>query len=159
MDRPHRPNQTQEKACPKEAFPLSVAGVQSTPEPTQPVRPRPAKTAAVLLIVFGVLGFLLALLLMSIVSDSHGQSVPAVLYVLVIAQMALSAAQAVSGVAVWEGLSWGRGLAIAVCSVNLVGAAVSLFTGAVLPAISGAAVNIALLRLLNNYEVDVWCSK
>ena len=138
---------------------MSVAGVQSTPEPTQPVRPRQAKTAAVLLIVFGVLGFLLAILLLSIVSDSHGQSVPAVLYVLVLAQMALSAAQAVSGVAIWEGWSWARGLAIALCSVNLVGALVSLFTGAIFQAISAAAINIGLLRLLNNYEVQVWCSK
>jgi hypothetical protein len=159
MDRPHCPNQTQEKACQKEAFPLSVAGVQSTPEPTQPVRPRQVKTAAVLLIVFGVLGFLFALLLMSIVGDSHGQSVPAWVYVLVFAQMALSAAQAVSGVAIWQGASWARGLAIALCSVNLIGAVASLFTGAILQAISGAAVNIALIRLLNNYEVDVWCSK
>jgi len=138
---------------------VSVAGVQSTPEPTQPVRPRQVKTSAVLLIVFGVLGFLLALLLMSMVSDSHGRSVPAVLSVLVFAQMALSAAQAVCGVAIWEGWSWARGLAISLCSVNLVGALVSLFTGAILQAIAGAAVNIGLLRLLNDYEVQAWCVK
>jgi len=124
-------------------------------------RPRQVKTLSVLLIVFGVLGLLLALLLMSIVSDSagHGQSVPALLYILVFVQFGLSAAQATSGVFVWQGRSWARGLAIVLCSVNIVGALVSLATGAVLQAISGVAINVALLRLLNNYDVQVWCSK
>jgi hypothetical protein len=140
---------------------LYEAGVQSNPEPTLPSRPRQVKTLAILLIVFGVLGLLFALLLMSIVSDSagHGQSVPAVLYVLVFAQVALSAAQAITGVFVWQGRSWARVLAIVLCSVNIVGALVSLFTGAILQAISGAAINVALIRLLNNDEVQVWCSK
>lgn len=137
------------------------AGIQSNPEPTLPKRPREVKTLAVLLIVFGVLGLLFAFLLMSIVSDSnsHGQSVPAMLYVLAFAQFALSAAQAMSGVFIWQGRSWARVLAIVLCSVNIVGALVSLFTGAVFQAISGAAINVGLLRLLNNYEVQVWCSK
>jgi hypothetical protein len=140
---------------------LYEAGVQSNPEPTLPDRPRPVKTLAVLLVVFGVLGLLFALVLMSIVNDSgdHGQSVPAVLYVLVFAQLALSAAQAMSGVFIWQGRSWARVLAIVLCSVNIIGAVVSLFTGAIFQAISGAAINIGLLRLLNNYEVQVWCSK
>lgn len=137
------------------------AGIQSNPESTLPDRPRQVKTLAVLLVVFGVLGLLLALLLMSIVNDSsdHGQSVPAVLYVLVFAQFALSAAQAMSGVFIWQGRSWARVLAIVLCSVNIIGAVVSLFTGAIFQAISGAAINIGLLRLLNDYEVQVWCSK
>jgi hypothetical protein len=140
---------------------LYEAGIQSNPEPTVPHRPRQVKTLAVLLVIFGVLGLLFALLLMSIVNDSgdHGQSVPAVLYVLVFVQLALSAAQAMSGVFIWQGRSWARVLAIVLCSVNIIGAVVSLFTGAIFQAISGAAINIGLLRLLNNYEVQVWCSK
>lgn len=134
------------------------AGVRSDPEPT---RPRRATTAAVLLGVFGLLGILSALLLRSVVGDSvdHGQSVPAVLYVLVYAQFALSATQAICGVFVWQGRSWARVVAIVLCSVNIVGAVVSLFTGAVLQTIAGLALNIGLLRLLNNDDVREWCVK
>ncbi|MEV6632182.1 hypothetical protein AB0M54_15665 [Actinoplanes sp. NPDC051470] len=111
--------------------------------------------------MFGGLGILFAAVLMSIVNDSasHGQSVPAYLYVLVFLQVALSAAQAVSGVFVWQGRNWARVLAIALCSLNILGALVSLFTGAVLQSIWGIAINVALIRLLNDYEVQVWCDR
>lgn len=139
------------------------AGVQSNPEPTPPqaARPRKATMLSILLIVFGTLGILFAFILMMIVNDegSHGRSVPAYLYVLVFAQFALSGAQAVSGVFVWQGRNWARVLAIALCSLNILGALASLFTGAVLQAISGIAINIALIRLLNDYEVQAWCDR
>ncbi|MFG1604880.1 hypothetical protein [Actinoplanes sp. NPDC049265] len=137
------------------------AGVQSNPEPTRPTRPRKATMLAVLLIVFGVLGILASFLLLSIVNDSsgHGQSVPAFLYVLVYAQFMVSAAQAVSGGFVLQGRNWARVLAIALSSLNLVAAVVSLFTGAIAQAISGLAINIALIRLLNDYEVQAWCDR
>ena len=137
------------------------AGIQSNPEPTRPSRPRQATMLAVLLGAFGVLGILLAFLLRSIVGDSadHGQSVPAVLYILVYAQLLLSATQAISGVFIWQGREWARVLAIVLCSVNILGAVVSLFTGAILQAIGALAINIGLLRLLNNEDVREWCAK
>lgn len=137
------------------------AGIQSNPEPAQPVRPRQATTVAVLLSVFGGLGFLYAFLLMSVVSDSsdHGQSVPTVLYVLVWVQFALSAAQVICGVSVWQGRNWARVLAIVLCSINILGAVVSLFSGAVFQSIVAIGVNAAMLRLLNDYEVQVWCTR
>ena len=135
------------------------AGVQSNPEPTQPTRPRKATVLSILLIAFGGLGFLFAILLMSLVTDSHGASVPAYMYILVFVQFALSGAQAVSGVFVWQGRNWARVLAIALCSLNILGAVVSLFTGAILQAISGIAINVGLIRLLNDYEVQAWCDK
>ncbi|MEU4162952.1 hypothetical protein [Actinoplanes sp. NPDC026670] len=117
--------------------------------------------AAVLLAMFGGLGFLYAFLLMSAVSDSsdHGQSVSAVLYVLIYVQFALSAAQVICGVLVWQGRNWARVLAIVLCSINILGAVVSLFSGAVFQAIAAIGVNAAMLRLLSGYEVQVWCSR
>lgn len=135
--------------------------VQNTPEPTRPSRPRQATMLAVLLVVFGGLGLVAALLLMSIVGDSadHGQEVPAFLYVLVYAQFVLSVALAACGIFVWQGRSWARILAIVLCSLNIAGGVVSLFSGAVFQAVAGIAVNIAMLRLLNNDDVRAWCDR
>lgn len=135
--------------------------VQNNPEPTRPSRPRQITVLAVLLTVFGLLGILAAALLMSIISDSAdtGRSVPAVLYLLGYAQFALSATLALCGVFVWQGRSWARVLAIALCSVNLVGALVTLISGAVFQAIAGFAINVALIRLLTGSEVQAWCDR
>jgi hypothetical protein len=65
----------------------------------------------------------------------------------------------VSGVFVLQGRNWARLLAIGLCSVNLLGAVVSLFTGAIFQAITAFAINVALIRLLNDYEVQAWCDK
>lgn len=135
------------------------ASVQRNPEPTPPSRPRQATMLAVLLLIFGGLGIVVALLLTSIVDDSadHGRSVPAVLYVLVYAQLLLSTTMSAAGAFVWQGRSWARVLGIVLCSVNVAFAFASLFTGAVLQGLMGIAINVALLRLLNDYEVRVWC--
>ncbi|MBM2618777.1 hypothetical protein JIG36_24775 [Actinoplanes sp. LDG1-06] len=133
------------------------ADVQSYPEPTRPVRPRKAKMLAFLLGGFGVLGFLLSIVLLGTVTDSHGMRVPAVVYVLVYAQFVLSATQAVCGVFIWQGRSWARSVAIGLSVINLLGAVVNLFTGAIFPAITAFAVNAALIRLLNDDEVKEWC--
>lgn len=115
----------------------------------------------VLLIVFGVLGVLASFLLLSVVNDTagHGRSVPAMLYVLVFGQFFLSATQAVCGVFVRQGRNWARVLAIVLCSLNILGALVSLLTGAVLQAISAFAINAVLIRLLTDYEVQAWCDR
>jgi len=140
---------------------LYEVGVQSNPEPTRPRRPRQATTAAILLVLFGALGIVMAFVLRMVVSDStdHGQSVPAVLYVLVYAQFALSATQAISGVFVWQGRSWARGLGIVLCWVNIAGGVVSMFTGAVVQAITGIGLNLAMLRLLSSEDVREWCDR
>jgi hypothetical protein len=137
------------------------AGVQSTPEPTQPTRPRKATLLAVLLMVFGGLGLLVSLLLLAGVNDTagHGQSVPAYVYVLVYAQFLLSATQGASGFFVLRGHNWARLLAIGLCSLNIIGGLVSLSTGAIFQAISAVAINVALIRLLNDHEVQAWCDK
>ncbi|BCJ55700.1 hypothetical protein Asp14428_71750 [Actinoplanes sp. NBRC 14428] len=126
-----------------------------------PSRPRPVKTLAILLGVFGVLGLLIAFVLMAAINDSsgHGQSVPILLYVLFFVQFALSTAQTASGVFLWRGRSWARTLAIALCSVNIVGGLVSLATGAIFQAVAGIAINIGLIRLANNDEVQAWCGR
>lgn len=125
------------------------------------VRPRKATVSAVLLIVFGVVGLLYTLLLWGTVNDEagHGQSVSPVAYVLVLAQFLVSGAQVVSGAFVWRGRGWARVLAIALNSLNIVGAVISLFTGAVVLAIPAIAINIGMIRLLTDYEVQAWCDR
>ncbi|HKT00579.1 MAG TPA: hypothetical protein VJT31_13675 [Rugosimonospora sp.] len=136
-------------------------GTAATTPPVPATRPRQATLLAVLLAVFGGLGICAGYLLLSIVNDSasHGQSVPAVLYVLVYGQFALAAAEAVCGVFVWQGRAWARTAGNVLCSVNIVGAVLSLFAGAIPQAIAGIAINIGLLRLLNNEDVRDWCSR
>ncbi|GAA3396348.1 hypothetical protein [Cryptosporangium minutisporangium] len=140
---------------------MTEASIRSDSEPTHPARPRKATTAAVLLIVFGGLGLLFALLVMSFVNDSadHGQSMAGIAYVLVYAQFALSGTQIVSGVFVWQGRDWARVLAIALCSLNIVGAAVTLISGAVFQALLAVALNVALIRALNDDDVRAWCDR
>ena len=113
-------------------------------------RPRQVTIASVLLVIFGGLSLMLAMLLLSIVNDESG--VPAWLYVLVYAQFLLAGLQVLSGVFVWLGKAWARTAAMVVCVINLVGAVLSLVSGAIPQAITGAAVNIALLWLLAREE-------
>jgi hypothetical protein len=122
-------------------------------------RPRQATTAAILLIVFGVLGILAALLLISLINNdaSHGQTDPAYVYVLFYLQLVLSLAEAACGIFVWQGKAWARTLAIAVCSINIIGGVLSLFSGVAFQAIVGVILNIVLIRLLANEDVKDWC--
>jgi hypothetical protein len=118
-------------------------------------RPRQVWIASILLVVFGGLGLLLAMMLLSIVNDTAG--VPGYAYGLVYGQFILSGLQILSGIFVWLGRPWARTVATVVCVINLVGALLNLVSGAILPAITGAAVNIALLRLLRGNVVAEWC--
>jgi hypothetical protein len=118
-------------------------------------RPRQVTMTAVLLAVFGGLGLMLAMLLLSVVNNED--DLPGWVYGLVFVQFLLSGAQILSGIFVWLGRSWARTVATVVCSVNLVGAALSLVSGAFLQAITAAAVNIALLRMLRGRDVTEWC--
>jgi hypothetical protein len=124
---------------------------------TQPVRERPRQVwiASILLAVFGGLGLMLAMLLLSVVNNEP--DVPGWVYGLVSVQFLLSGLQILSGIFVWLGRQWARTAATVVCSINLVGAVLSLFTGAVLQAIITGAVNIAVIRLLRSREVAEWC--
>ncbi|MBL7253280.1 hypothetical protein [Paractinoplanes lichenicola] len=133
--------------------------MQSNPEPIQPVRPRKAKTAAGLVGGFGLLGLLLSLVLFADVLDSHGASVPAIVFLLYLAQLGLSATQLACGVFIWLGRSWARSTAVGISVINIIGAVVLLFTGAILPAIVGAAVNGGLIRLLTDDDVKDWCDE
>jgi hypothetical protein len=123
----------------------------------QPVRHRPRQVTmtSVLLAIFGGLGLMMAMLLLSIVNDES--DLPGWVYVLVYGQLLLSGAQILSGVFVYLGRSWARKVAVVICVINLVGGVLSLFSGAILQAITAAAVNIALIRLLTGNEVTEWC--
>ena len=117
-------------------------------------RPRQVTITAILLVVFGALSLMLAMLLLSVVND---EDVAAWVYGLVAVQFLLSGAQILSGIFVWLGRAWARTVATVVCSVNLVGAVLSLASGAVPQAITAGAVNIALLRMLRGRDVTEWC--
>ena len=118
-------------------------------------RPRQVTYAAILLVVFGGLGLMLAMLLLSAV-NAEGD-LPGWVYGLVFIQFALSGVQILSGVFVWLGKSWARTVATVVCSINLVGAVLSLVSGAIPQAITAGVVNIAVLRMLRGREVTEWC--
>lgn len=135
-----------------------VDGVPS-PDPVPERRPRQVTIVSILLMVFGVLGILVTLVLLSIVNDDvdHGESVNGLAYVLVYGQIALSVVQIASGAFVWARQSWARVLAIVICSVNILGALFSLTQGAFLQVITGVALNIWLIILLNRDEVRDWC--
>ena len=127
----------------------------------EPVRTRPRQgtVAAVLLVVFGLLGLGIAWLLLVVLNDQadHGESVNGVLYALVYGQFVVSAAQVGSGLFVWQGKSWARTLAIVICSLNILGGVLSLFSGSFLQAIAGIALNAGLIRILNRPDVRDWC--
>lgn len=129
------------------------------PPSRPPSRPRKVWLISILLGFFGVLGLLVTAFLFVLISerDSHGQSVPPLLRVLVYGQLVLSMAQVISGVSVWRGRTWGHRLAVIVCVINLIGTAVSVFTVGWPQALTGAAVNIALIALLSNPEIADWC--
>jgi hypothetical protein len=123
----------------------------------RPVRHRPRRVTmtSVVLAIFGGLGLMMAMLLLSIVNDES--DLPAWIYVLVYAQLLLSGAQILSGIFVYLGKAWARKMALVICGINLVGAVLSLFSGVILQAVTAAAVNIALVRLLTGTEVAEWC--
>lgn len=123
----------------------------------QPVRyrPRQVTVTSVLLAIFGGLGLMMAMLLLSIVNNES--DLPVWIYGLVYAQLLLSGAQILSGIFVYLGKAWARKVAVVICGINLAGAVLSLFTGAILQAITAAAVNIALIRLLTGSDVAEWC--
>jgi hypothetical protein len=134
---------------------LYEADVQTTPEPT---RPRKATVAAVLLLLFGGIGILTTLALLSV--DDHGQSVPTAVSVLLYVQFLFSATLVLCGVLIWQGCRpWARLLAIVLCSFNIVGCLVALFTGAILQALWGIGINVGLIGLLSNDEVREWCDR
>jgi hypothetical protein len=120
-------------------------------------RPRQVSWLAALLVVFGGLSLMLATRLLSIVNDES--DLPAWVYVLVGVQFLLAGAQMLSGVFVYIGRAWARRVATVVCVINLVGAVLSLVSGAIVPAITSAVVNIALLRLLRSTDVAEWCDR
>jgi len=129
---------------------------------TRPDRRRPGRAAVVsiALMVVGLLGILLTWFLLSLLNDAtdHGETVPSVFFVLSYLQFAVSAAQIVSGVFVWTGRQpWARILAIVVCSLNLVGGVVSLFSGNCLPGIFNVSLNIGLIAGLRDEAVYDWC--
>lgn len=121
-------------------------------------RPGQATTAAVLLIVIGALGVLTTVLLLSVLGDAsgNGEQVSGVLQFLVFAQLALSAAQIVSGAFVLPGRHWARTLGITLTSLNLLGGILSLFSAGAL-ALIGVILNITLLMLLTRRDVRYWC--
>ncbi|GIJ60868.1 hypothetical protein [Virgisporangium aurantiacum] len=126
-------------------------------EPADQIRERPRQVTwtAILLVVFGGLGLMLAMLLLSAVNDEG--DLPGWVYLLVFVQFVLSGTQILSGVFVWLGKSWARTVATVVCSINLVGAVLSLVSGAIPQAITAGVVNVAVLRMLRGREVTEWC--
>ena len=116
--------------------------------------PRQVWLVSILLAVFGGLGLMLAMLLLSAVNAAG--DVPGWVYGLVYVQFGLSGLQILSGIFVWLGKAWARTAATVVCSINLVGAVLSLLSGAFLNALTTGAVNIALIRLLRSREVADW---
>jgi hypothetical protein len=122
-------------------------------------RPRQATVAAILLGLFGLLGVFVAWLLVAALKDDtdHGETVNGALYALAYLQFALSGAQIVSGLLVWQGRAWARILAIVLCSVNLLGGVLSLASGGAFQAITALALNIGLIRMLTRPDVADWC--
>jgi hypothetical protein len=120
-------------------------------------RPRQVSWAAILLVVFGSLSLMLAMRLLSIANDEA--DLPAWISWLIYGQFVLAGVQILSGVFVYHGRPWARTVATVVCGINLGGAVLSLVSGAIVPAITSAVVNVALLRLLRGSEVTAWCDR
>jgi hypothetical protein len=120
-------------------------------------RPRQVSWAAALLVVFGGLSLMLAMRLLSVVNDED--DLPVWVYGLVYVQFLLAGFQILSGVFVYIGRAWARRLAMVICGINLVGAVLSLVSGAIVPAITSAVVNVALLRMLRSADVAAWCER
>jgi hypothetical protein len=140
------------------APPLYDQAGQGAPPETRRV-PGQVIATTVLLAIFGLLGLLVGWLLLSVINDdtSHGESVSGTLYFLAYLQFTLSALQILSGLLVLKGWNWGRILAITLCSVNLLGGLIDLFSGAPLQAVINFALNIALIRMLTRDTVADWC--
>lgn len=116
--------------------------------------PRKVWLVTILLAVFGGLGLMLAMLLLSAVNTAG--DVPGWVYGLVFAQFLLSGLQILSGIFIWIGKAWARTAATVVCSINLVGAVITLLSGAYINALSTGAVNAGLIALLRSQEVADW---
>jgi uncharacterized membrane protein (DUF2068 family) len=127
--------------------------------PVRPPRPRRVTTAGVLLIVLGALGVLLSFFVIALLhrDQNNGDTVSGGVFFLLYLQLVLSAAEAVAGILLLQGRGWARIVAIVLCSINLAGAVISLFTGAGGSVITGILINVALIRLLTREEVVEWC--
>jgi len=89
---------------------------------------------------------------------SHGESVNPAIRVGLYAQILLSLTQIGAALALLPGYSAARILAIIVCVLNLIGAVITLLTGA-FAAIFAIIVNGALIRALTRDEVQDWCDR
>lgn len=119
-------------------------------------RPRPVWVASVLLTAFGLIGVVFAWVSEASLG-AHGEAVKPALRALLYIQLVLSAAQAGSGLFLWQGRNWARVLALLLCGINIAGGVITLLSGA-LGAIVGIAVNVVLIKMLRDGEVWDWCN-
>lgn len=134
---------------------------QPVPSTTAHREPRPRRvwTASALLIAFGLLLILVSWFLLSVVNDSaaHGRSVPSTVYVALYGQLALSLAQVVSGVFVWQGKKWALTTAKVICWLNVAGGIVTAISSSTVQALGGIAINGGILATLSHSDVADWC--
>lgn len=127
-----------------------------------PRRTRQVVGVSIAMMVLGLLGLLVTWLLFSVLTDEtdHGESVAAGYFVLCYVQFGLSATQILSGVFIWRGgRSWPRIAAMVICSLNLLGGVVTLFSGNIVQGLFGIVVNGALIQSLRKDDVYDWCHK
>jgi hypothetical protein len=124
-------------------------------------RPRTVIIAVAVLVGLGLITLVGNVFLLSLVNDgaNRGRSVASIVYELFYGQILLSPLHIISGIFLWSGRSWARHLAIAVCSVNIVGGILGLVSGSVSQSLTGIVVNIVLIRLLVYPPVVEWCRR
>ena len=128
-------------------------GTPNAPAPP-PRMPRRVMVVSALMALFGLLGVLVSWALVSGLG-AHGESVRPALYVILYTQLALSATQVGVVPFLLARRNWARVLALTLCSLNIVGAVISLLTGN-FAAIGAIALNGALIRALRNDQVWDW---
>lgn len=72
----------------------------------------------------------------------------------------MAVVQVASGVFVWNGRSWARGLVFVVLGIDIgLGLLLAVFTGAFAAACGGTAVDSLIIWLLASYDVADWCRR
>jgi hypothetical protein len=123
-------------------------------------RPPQVWIVATLLVLYGALNGISGCALLSIINDpAHStDAIPAWLNLLIVGEVLVCAAEACAGPLIVSGRSWGRYLAITICSFSVFAGLLSLVASQFLTAIVAIGVNGALLALLSSSAVRDWCA-
>lgn len=124
-------------------------------------RPGLASFGAIALIAIGALGVLYTLFAFSQLhaAAQEGLEVDGVEYGIWFVQLAFSVVQIISGIFLWRGREWARVLGLVFCWLNLVGGIITLFTGAIVPAFIGLAINGGVIAALTRPDVRDWAQE